>query len=64
MEVTCAIPAATRQDWSVLARQIRELINAILFVLRAGVPWRMRPEHFPPRQTTYRWFTGFRDDGT
>ena len=22
------------------------------------------PEHFPPHQTTYRWFTRFRDDGT
>ena len=22
----------------------------------------MLPDHFPPHQTTYRWFTGFRDD--
>jgi transposase len=43
---------------------MRELINAIFFVLRGGVPWRMLPEHFPPHQTAYRWFMRFRDDGT
>ena len=46
------------------AWEMRELINAIFFVLRGGVPWRMLPEHFPPHQTTYRWFMRFRDDGT
>ena len=29
-----------------------------------GCAWRMLPEHFPPHQTVYRWFTRFRDDGT
>src|SRR4051812_6479743 len=43
---------------------MREMMNAIFFVLRGGCPWRMLPEHFPPHQTTYRWFTRFRDDGT
>ncbi|MGH7070247.1 MAG: IS5 family transposase [Acetobacteraceae bacterium] len=43
---------------------MRELINAIFFVLRGGCPWRMLPAHFPPHQTVYRWFTRFRDDGT
>jgi putative transposase len=54
-------PAGTgrRRSWP-----MRELMNAIFFVLRGGVPWRMLPEHFPPHQTAYRWFTRFRDDGT
>ena len=43
---------------------MREMINAIFFVLRGGCSWRMLPRHFPPHQTTYRWFTRFRDDGT
>ena len=43
---------------------MRELMNAIFFVLRGGCPWRMLPEHFPPHQTAYRWFMRFRDDGT
>src|SRR6202166_614648 len=44
--------------------EMRDLINAIFFVLRGGVPWRMLPKHFPPHQTTYRWFMRFRDNGT
>ncbi len=43
---------------------MREMMNAIFFVLRGGCTWRMLPEHFPPHQTVYRWFTRFRDDGT
>jgi putative transposase len=42
---------------------MREVVNAIFYVLRGGVPWRMLPEHFPPYQTTYRWFVRFRDSG-
>jgi transposase len=42
---------------------LRELMNAIFYVLRAGCPWRMLPRHFPPRSTVYRWFVRLRDDG-
>jgi transposase len=54
-------PADTgrRRSWP-----MRELISALFYVLRGGCPWRMLPEHFPPHQTAYRWFTRFRDDGT
>ena len=40
------------------------MMNAILYVLRGGCPWRPLPEHFPPHQTAYRWFVRFRDDGS
>jgi transposase len=43
---------------------MREMMNAIFFVLRGGCPWHMLPEHFPPHQTVYRWFARFRDDRT
>ena len=43
---------------------MREVVNAIFFVLRGGCPWRMLPEHFPPHQTAYAWFARFRDDRT
>ncbi len=54
-------PARTgrKRSWT-----MRETMNAIFYVLRGGCPWRMLPEHFPPHQTAYRWFTRFRDDGT
>jgi transposase len=44
-------------------RPMREMMNAIFYVLRNGCPWRLLPQHFPPHQTTYRWFVPFRDDG-
>ena len=30
---------------------LRELVNAILYVLRSGCPWRLLPKDFPPRST-------------
>jgi len=41
----------------------REIVNAIFYVLRGGVPWRMLPDCFPPRQTVYGWFAIWRDRG-
>ena len=28
---------------------LREIVNAIFYVLRGGIPWRMLPDCFPPR---------------
>ena len=41
----------------------REIVNAIFYVLRGGVPWRKLPPGFPPRQTVYAWFAAWRDAG-
>jgi transposase len=40
------------------------IFNAIFYVLRGGVPWRMLPPCFPPYQTVYGWFAMLRDSGT
>lgn len=42
---------------------MREVLNAIFYVLRGGIPWRMLPETFPPASTVYRWFATWRDNG-
>jgi putative transposase len=42
---------------------MRDIINAILYVLRSGCPWRMVPDSFAPRSTVYRWFIRLRDEG-
>ena len=42
---------------------MRETLNGIFYVLRAGCPWRMVPDHFPPWETVYRWFAILRDSG-
>lgn len=42
---------------------MREIVNGIFYVMRAGCPWRLLPSDFPPWETIYRWFGRFRDDG-
>ncbi len=35
---------------------LREVLNAIRYLVRSGCEWRMLPVHFPPWQTVYWWF--------
>jgi transposase len=42
---------------------MREIVNAIFYVLRGGIAWRLLPDSFPPWRTVYRWFARLRDDG-
>ena len=43
---------------------MREAINAILYLLRTGCPWRYLPrDGFPPRSTVYNIFCNFQKDG-
>src|SRR6202453_3727487 len=34
----------------------REVVNAVLYLVRSGCGWRMLPVHFGPWQTVYGWF--------
>jgi transposase len=42
----------------------REIINAILYQVRAGGAWRMLPKDLPPWQTVYSYFRDWGADGT
>ena len=42
----------------------RELVNAILYALRAGHAWRLLPHDFPPWQTVYHYLRAWQADGT
>src|SRR3546814_20960475 len=42
---------------------MREIVEAIFYLLRAGCPWRLLPDSFPPWRTLYQWFCTLRDDG-
>jgi len=42
----------------------REVVNAILYVLRTGCQWRYLPEGFPNWNTVYWYFARWTDDGT
>jgi putative transposase len=38
-------------------------MNAIFYVLRGGIAWRLLPTDLPPRSTVFRWFALWRDTG-
>jgi transposase len=42
----------------------REIVDAMLYVLRGGISWRSLPHEYPPWQTVYDYFRRWRDDGT
>jgi putative transposase len=41
----------------------RELIDAILYFLRAGVAWRLLPHDLPPWQTVYYYLRRWQEEG-
>lgn len=42
---------------------MRDVLNGIFYLLRAGCAWRMLPRDYPPRSTVYGYFALFRDTG-
>ena len=67
----------TDEEWAVLEPELpapsrlgrpvkwlrREIVNAMLYVLRSGQPWRMLPRDFPPVSTVQRYFYAWRNRG-
>ena len=43
---------------------LREVVNAILYVVRGGIPWRMLPKDLPPWGTAHFPYRAWRIDGT
>ena len=41
--------------------EMREILNAIFYVLRGGIAWKLLPRDFPPKSTVFGWFCVFRD---
>ena len=42
---------------------LRRLLDAMFYLLRGGLPWRMLPPGFPPMTTVQRYFYAWRDCG-
>lgn len=42
----------------------RRVLNAILYVLKGGIPWRLLPKNFPLWQTVYHVFRAWSQDCT
>jgi putative transposase len=43
---------------------LREILDAIFYVLRSGCAWRLLPHDFPPWKTVYHYFRFWRLNGT
>jgi putative transposase len=75
--VQCYPTDLTEAEWTILAplipaakrggrprtTDIREVVNAIFYVLRGGCQWRLLPKEFPPYQTVYHYFWTWRRAG-
>ena len=46
------------------AYPLREVVDALRYVLRGGIAWRALPHDYPPWQTVYHYFRAWRLDGT
>jgi putative transposase len=46
------------------AVDLREVVNAVLYVLHEGCRWRALPHDFPAWETVYWYFSRWTDDGT
>ena len=43
---------------------LREVVNAMLYLNRSGCQWDMLPHDLPPKSTVYEYFAAWRGDGT
>jgi putative transposase len=66
----------TNQEWLIIEpfieqgimgrprkHSIRDIIDAIMYVLRGGIQWRMLPKDFPPWKTVYDYFFRWKKNG-
>ena len=42
---------------------LRDLLDAILYIDRTGIPWRYLPHDYPPWETVYAYFARWQKDG-
>src|SRR5262245_48086429 len=43
---------------------MRQVVNAIFYLIREGCSWRALPHDFPPWKTVYNYFQAWQQDGT
>src|SRR3954449_9333171 len=43
---------------------LRDVVDAIFYILRTGCQWRYLPKDFPPKSTVWRYFDAWRHNGT
>lgn len=58
------VPFKTHQRGRPRTWSLREILNAIFYVLRSGCAWRLLPHDLPPWQTVYGYYWRWCKDGT
>src|ERR1700752_546316 len=43
---------------------LRDVVDAIFYIVRTGCQWRYLPKDYPPKSTVWRYFDQWRRDGT
>lgn len=43
---------------------MRDVVDAVFYILRTGCQWRFLPKDFPPRSTVWGYFNEWRHNGT
>lgn len=66
IEPTLTAWRAARRGPGAAARKhdLREIVNAILYVCRTGIAWEYLPHDFPPYKTVYDYYAKWEADGT
>jgi transposase len=68
----------TDEEWALIAEalpgprplgrprttDLREVVNAIFYLLRTGCQWRQLPKDLPPYSTVHGYLSAWREDGT
>ena len=60
--IRCHIPRS-KKGGRPRSTRMRRVIDAIMYVVKAGCPWRSLPDSFPPWQTVYRYFADLKKKG-
>lgn len=55
--------APVLSTYTTLTADLREMVNACLYLEKAGCPWRFLPKEFGPWQSVRTWHDRFRTDG-
>jgi transposase len=45
-------------------RDLRQMLNAIFWILCSGAPWRDLPERYGPWRSAHHWYRIWTNDGT
>ncbi len=65
-EWSCIKPhlPASKSEGRPRVHPLREILDAVFYIVRSGCAWRLLPHDFPPWKTVYHYFRLWRIDGT